>query len=116
MLPTPLNRDQLVFPGERGELIGLAHWRRGRWTKALATAEVSYREPYGMRDTFATLSLADGAPLEWISEQMGHSEIDTTRKHYARWLPSTDDRILDALNARRSETGLKTASVAEEAH
>jgi hypothetical protein len=46
---------------------------------------------------------------------MGHSEIDTTRKHYARWLPSADDRILDALNARRrSETGLKTGSASEE--
>jgi integrase len=68
-----------------------------------------------MRDTFATLSLADGAPLEWISEQMGHSEIDTTRKHYARWLPSADTRILDALDACRSQTGLKSDSVAEAA-
>jgi integrase len=68
-----------------------------------------------MRDTFATLTLNDGAPLEWISEQMGHSEIDTTRKHYARWLPSADDRILDALDAARSQTGLKTDSAAVEA-
>lgn len=50
-------------------------------------------------------TLADGAPLEWISEQMVRSKIDTTRKHYARWLPSADDHILDALNAKRSETG-----------
>jgi hypothetical protein len=58
---------------------------------------------FGFR--FAHLSLADGAPLEWISEQMVRSKIDTTRKHYARWLPSADDHILDALNAKRSETG-----------
>jgi hypothetical protein len=37
--------------------------------------------------------------------QRDRHEIDTTRKHYAHWLPSADDRILDALNARRSETG-----------
>jgi hypothetical protein len=47
---------------------------------------------------------------------MGHTEIDTTRKHYARWTDATDDRILDALNAERAkETGLKTDSVVEAA-
>ena len=68
-----------------------------------------------MRDTFATLTLADGAPLEWVSEQMGHSDINTTRKHYARWLPSADDRILDSLNACRSQTGHFSDTRAEEA-
>jgi integrase len=61
-----------------------------------------------MRDTFATLNLSDGAPLEWISEQMAHSEIDTTRRHYARWQKSREYAILDALNASRSQPGQKT--------
>ena len=84
MLPHPLLRDQLIFPGRDGGPLDLAAWRRGPWTKALTAAKLMYREPYGMRDTFATLSLNDGAPLEWIAGQMGHDEIDTTRKHYAR--------------------------------
>jgi hypothetical protein len=45
---------------------------------------------------------------------MGHSEIDTTRKHYARWLPATDYRILDQLNAaRREQRGLEGDSISE---
>lgn len=68
-----------------------------------------------MRDTFATLSLDDGAPLEWISKQMGHASTLVTERHYARWLPSTDDRILDALNERRLQTGLKPDSASAEA-
>jgi hypothetical protein len=59
-------------------------------------------------ESFATLNLSDGAPLEWISEQMGHTEIDTTRKHYARWQAVREYAILDALNAARSQTGQKT--------
>jgi integrase len=111
LLPTALLRDQLVFAGKNGDVLDLPAWRRGPWKKALAAAAVTYREPYGMRDTFATLCLSDGAPLEWISEQMGHSEIDTTRRHYARWQPATDYRIVDALNRARSEaTGLETDS------
>lgn len=69
-----------------------------------------------MRDSFATINLNAGVPLEWISEQMGHSEIDTTRKHYARWLPSGDDRILDALDAAaRSQTHHESTTNAAEA-
>jgi hypothetical protein len=30
LLPTPLRAEQLVFPGDRGEVIDLAKWRRGR--------------------------------------------------------------------------------------
>jgi integrase len=71
------------------------------------------REPYGMRDTFATLNLTDGAPLDWISEQMGHSEIDTTRKHNARWQRTREYAILDSLDAARAGTGLKTDSAAK---
>jgi integrase len=112
-LPTPLRRDQLVFPGKAGDVLDLAAWRRGPWRRALGGASLAYREPYGMRDTFATLNLTDGAPLEWISEQMGHSEIDTTRKHYARWQRAREYAILDSLDASRAATGLKTDSAAE---
>jgi integrase len=105
------SRSAFVFPGDRKGWIDVRAWSRHRWKKALAAAGVDYREPYGMRDTFATLSLNDGAPLEWISEQMGHTDIDTTRKHYARWRPSTDYRIVDELNRRRAEArGLKEDS------
>ncbi len=107
-LPQPLRRDQLIFPGRDGGLFDTNSWRRKTWRKALAAAGVDYREPYAMRDTFATLCLADGAPLEWISRQMGHTDIDTTRRHYARWLPETDYRIVDALNAARAQAGHKT--------
>jgi hypothetical protein len=47
---------------------------------------------------------------------MGHEEIDTTRKHYARWKKAREYAILDSLNAARSETGQNpdtTAAVAK---
>jgi integrase len=107
MLPTPLHQDQLVFAGEAGGILNLHSWRGKTWKRALERAGVPYREPYGMRDSYATLNLADGAPLEWISEQMGHAEIDTTRRHYARWKEEREYAILDSLNAARSQTGQK---------
>jgi integrase len=112
LLATPLRRDSLVFPGRDGVTVLDPHaWQRKAWTNALAAAGVTYREVYAMRDTYATLNLNDGAPLEWISKQMGHSDVSTTIKHYARWQPATDFHIVDQLNkTRAAATGLKTDS------
>jgi hypothetical protein len=55
-----------------------------------------------MRHTFATLALAAGALIEWISKQMGHTSIRTTLKYYARFLPVADARAVAALDAFES--------------
>jgi hypothetical protein len=63
-----------------------------------------------MRHTFATLALASGVDIAWISEQMGHEEIATTLRHYHKWLPS-DLRNVNLLNAAHAaQTGLKSDS------
>ena len=47
-------------------------------------------------------------PIEYLSKLMGHTEVDTTLKHYARWQTSTDLRMLDLMNAGQSaQTGHK---------
>jgi hypothetical protein len=48
--------------------------------------------------TFATLALAAGADLYWVSKQLGHANIATTLKHYARFLPAVDERNLKLLD------------------
>jgi integrase len=100
MLPTQLRRDQLVFPGVRGGIIDLAKWRRGPWRRALKSAGLEYRPPSGMRDTFVTLLLEEGTPLEWISKQMGHSSTTTTERHYSRWTRRGEEAVLARLNER----------------
>jgi integrase len=106
LLPTPIKRDTLVIPGRRGGVLDLHAWSRqgdrpGPWTSALARAGLAYREPRQMRHTFATLTLADGASIEWVSKQMGHKDIATTLRHYHKWLPS-DRRNVSILNAARA--------------
>jgi integrase len=61
------------------------------------------------------LALADGAPIEWISKQMGHENIATTLRHYHKWLPS-DRRNVTVLNAAyAARTGPKADPAAESA-
>jgi integrase len=93
----------LIFEAPEGGLINLANWRRRAWKKALTDAKLTHRSPDQMRHTFATLSLAGGVPIEWVSEQLGHVNIQTTIKHYARWLPTAHSRNLAVLDASITE-------------
>src|SRR5262249_44782996 len=43
---------------------------------------------YDLRHTFASLLLAEGAPITYVSAQLGHANPTTTLQHYARWIPS----------------------------
>jgi integrase len=89
----------LIFPAPEGGIINLSNYRKRVWKKALADAELPYRALDETRHTFATLALAGSAPIEWVSKQLGHTNIQTTLKHYARWLPAADDRIIALLDA-----------------
>src|SRR5205823_11270221 len=66
---------------------------------ALDGAELERRPLYQMRHTYATLALAAGARIEWVSRQMGHRDIRTTLRFYARFVPEVDARNLAALDA-----------------
>jgi len=53
-----------------------------------------------MRHTYASLALAAGADIYWVSRQMGHKDIRVTLKHYVRFQPhsAVDQRNLRLLN------------------
>jgi integrase len=97
-LPRPINSDALIFPAARGGYINLDNWRSRVWKPALIAAGVEHRPLYQMRHTYATLGLAAGADIYWVSKQLGHTNIQTTLKHYARFLPAVDERNLKLLD------------------
>ena len=53
---------------------------------------------YELRHTFATLHLAKGHPITYVSAQLGHSSASTTLRWYAHWLPTNDKRYADSLD------------------
>src|SRR5688500_14746674 len=56
-----------------------------------------------MRHTYASLLLAAGAPITYVSAQLGHANPSTTLRYYAKWIPSQGRRWADLLD-RVSET------------
>lgn len=103
-MPQPLRADQLVFPAAEGGHISLSNWRRRVWHPALERAGVERRPLYQMRHTFATLALAAGLPIDFVSRQMGHTDIRTTLRFYARYIPALEERHLAMLNEGWRET------------
>lgn len=44
-----------------------------------------------MRHTFATLSIAAGSKIEWISAPMGHENIAVTLSRYSKFLTPANE-------------------------
>lgn len=65
----------------------VGNWRRREWAKILKRAGITGYKPKHLRDTFASQLLSEGFRLEFIQRQLGHASPDTTRKHYAHFIP-----------------------------
>jgi len=49
--------------------------------------------------TFASLLLQDGAPITYVSRQLGHKDASITLRVYAHWLPDPmSEKIVNALD------------------
>lgn len=54
-----------------------------------AAAKLPHHTPKDLRDTFASQLLTAGIQLGYISTQLGHADVATTARHYARWAGGT---------------------------
>jgi integrase len=88
-----------VFVNRAGSPIN-EDWPRRVFAKALGRAGLCGHTLYDLRHTFATLHLAKGHPITYVSAQLGHSNPSTTLTWYAHWLRTHDKRFADSLDAR----------------
>jgi hypothetical protein len=60
--------------------------------------------------TFASLPLVAGAPITYVSNQLGHATPTTTLRFYAKWIPSKGRRWVEVLDRAelRAEVNLGT--------
>jgi hypothetical protein len=52
-------------------------------------ADLRHPSPHDMRHTFGTLSLLEGAPLAYVSKNLGHADKAITLRVYTHSLPDT---------------------------
>ena len=67
--------------------------------------------PYVLRHTSAVWMAEAGVPLDEISQYLGHTNVEITRKHYARFSPTHLRRAADALQVVRGSTGTRVPKI-----
>ena len=71
---------------------------RKAFNRILSAAELDLRGPHQMRHTFGSLLLQEGAPITYVSRQLGHKDAVTLRV-YAHWLPDASrDKLVNLLD------------------
>ena len=92
----------------RAGALGLDESRvRKAFSQALRRAKLPSFRVYDLRHTYASLLPAQNAPITYVSAQLGHTDATTTLRWYARWIPRTDKRAVDALDDARPVTKLR---------
>jgi integrase len=65
---------------------------RRRFVEVMTAAGVTGHKLKDLRDTYASQLISAGIQLGYVSEQLGHSGIAITSRHYARWCGSNGYR------------------------
>jgi integrase len=91
----------MVFSSDVGTPLDESNVRKA-FNRVLDTAELHRRGPHQMRHTFASLLLAAGEPITYVSQQLGHRDPSITLRVNSHWMPDTStrkgvDRLDDAL-------------------
>jgi integrase len=96
-LRSGLGEPEWLFPNDEGHPHDESRVRKA-FKRALKAAKLPAFRLYDLRHTFASLLLAAGAPITYVSAQLGHANPATTLRYYARWIPNPGRRWVDLLD------------------
>jgi integrase len=96
-----------LFPNEEGGWPDTRNIAARHFSPCLTKAGFHQRRAYDLRHSFASLMLTAGAPIAYVSEQMGHQSIELTVKLYGHLQPGANRHWMDKLPGVKK---VKTAS------
>jgi integrase len=71
--------------------------------KACEAAGIRYRYPYQLRHTFASWALSSGENPLWVAKQMGHADVITVFRNYARYIPDMNPEAGQKMTASKGK-------------
>jgi len=102
---TGLKREFIFIAQNGNRYSNYVTFRKYHWKNLLLRAGYDYRIFYQTRHTFASIMLQKGEELAWVSKVMlGHSEIATTLKFYAKYIPDNTKRHAKFLDNERTNS------------
>jgi integrase len=73
-------------------------------------AGVRERRPHDLRHTYASLNLAAGKPINYVSSQLGHKNPQITLAIYSRWVSGEKSGESDVLDSKRQQKRQQAAT------
>jgi len=108
----PVESQKYFFWSGRGKVSSIVGSLRRSMEAVLKLAEIK-GHPHRFRDTFAVRLLDADVPIRTVQLLLGHSSVQTTEKHYAPFVKSTQ-RLLDAATDKLDFGESSSTKVAEE--
>lgn len=94
-------REANSLPLDR--VFGITDTFKKAWGTACEKAEIAGLRFHDLRHTFCTRLIEAGIPIDEVAKLAGHTQINTTYKHYLNTTQATLDRARQALNASAKE-------------
>lgn len=98
-LACPHSELNLVFPNSNGNYQSADNLAKRRFLPALNRAGIDKIRFHDLRHTYASLLLANGAPMKYVQHQLGHSSITMTMDLYTHLLLEVKDKCVNLLNS-----------------
>lgn len=98
-LVCPPSEYNLVFPNSEGQYQDSHNMLKRRFKPSLQRAGIDTIRFHDLRHTYASLLLANGAPMKYVQHQLGHSSITMTMDLYTHLLPEVNDKCVNLLNS-----------------
>jgi len=97
-LACPKGNNNLVFPNGDGGYQDANNMIKRRFKPALNRAGIDSLRFHDLRHTYASLLLANGAPMKYVQHQLGHSSIKMTMDLYTHLLPEVNEQCVNLLD------------------
>jgi integrase len=97
IFPDPRLKGRYVMP--------VVYWRQ--FKNLLIFAGLRDRSPNQLRHTFATLHIAAGENITWVSKMLGHRNVSTTLERYNKYIPNLTRNDGSAFEAALGKTPLQ---------
>lgn len=94
----PHSEYNLVFPNVNGNYQSAENMIKRRFLPSLNRAGIDKIRFHDLRHTYASLLLANNAPMKYVQHQLGHSSITMTMDLYTHLLPEVNDKCVNLLN------------------
>ncbi|WP_373035502.1 tyrosine-type recombinase/integrase [Sulfurimonas sp.] len=93
-------KNSYLFFNTKGNYYGSTLALYKNYKSILTKLNLEHRTLHNTRHTFASMMLNNGIDPMWVSNTLGHENLDITLKVYAHFMPKKEKMIIDFLDKR----------------